>query len=320
MAKKGTITYKNPETGEDTSVEISWKGNRDAWLFDNVGGGRRKYNFEHLSRVLSHLSNSSANVTDKDTLIKYLSDHYKNDVAFEDWSESLWDNLATDVLTFLDDKSYDLSNFTNQDVGFNTPEQQEQHKEAVEYVEQLGQDIPKEAAFNSYWNTMMSLDPGTLGNEMYNRLINAQENAALSNMQLADAQYANLAMQQAQTVKNITDQVRAERMAKLRAGMSEAQIANQDMQLMMSNINALNQQAAEMNTARLQAQQQYNLAQDAAYQEYLNNIQGIGNIGAAMTASDAGDLYQQMLKNMYATGSTPKASYGTVSGTKTNNN
>lgn len=318
MAKKGDIKYRDPETGEYTDVEISWKGNDDAWLFDNVGKGRRRYDYKHFAQVIKHLSNSDAALTDKDALKEYLENHYGDREDFKKWDDDLWDNLATDVMTFMDNEDYDLSTFTSQSKNINTPEEQQRHEDAVENVEQLGEDIPKEAAFNAYWNDMMSLEDGTLGKDMYNRLANAQENAALSNMQLADAQYANLAMQQAQTVKNITDQVKSERMARLRAGMSEAQIANQDMQLMMSNINALNQQAAEMNTARLQAQQQYNLAQDTAYQEYLNNIQGIGNIGAAMTAADAGDLYQQMLKNMYATGSTSKSAYNTVSGANSN--
>lgn len=311
MAK--TITYRDPETGEYTDIKIYKGGNKDPWLFDNTGGGRRRYNYEHLAQAVKYLSNSDEAITE-DNLKEYLKNHYKDREGFKKWDDDLWDDLATDVMTFVENEGYDLETFTGKSVDMNTPEAQQEHEDAIENVEQLGEDIPKEAAFNAYWNEMFSLGDNTLGNEMYNRLTNAQENAALANMQLADAQYANLAMQQAQTVKNITDQVKSERMARLRAGMSEAQIANQDMQLMMSNINALNQQASEMNAARLQAQQQYNLAQDTAYQEYLNNVQGIGNIAAAMTASDAGDLYQQMLKNMYATGSTAKQAYGTTSG------
>lgn len=106
-------------------------------------------------------------------------------------------------------------------------------------------------------------------------------------------------MQQAAAVKNITDQVRAERMAKLRAGMNEAQIANQDMQVMMSNINALNEQMNAMNYNTLQAQQQYNLAQDTAYKEYLNQAQAMNQTGAAYYAAQSGDAayYANWLKN-----------------------
>ena len=153
---------------------------------------------------------------------------------------------------------------------------------------------PKEEAMaefesNPYYTDTWSLQPGTTGYSIYNNLANVERNAALSNMQLADAQYQNAAMQQAATVKSITDQVRSERMAKLRAGMNEAQIANQDMQMMMSNINSMNDQMNAMNYSNLQAQQQYNLAQDTAYQEYLTQAQAMNQSGAAYYAAQAGD-------------------------------
>ena len=153
---------------------------------------------------------------------------------------------------------------------------------------------PKDSALkdfesNPYYTDTWSLQPGTTGYSIYNNLTNAERNAATANMQLADAQYQNAAMQQAATVKSITDQVRSERMAKLRAGMNEAQIANQDMQMMMSNINAMNDQMNAMNYSNLQAQQQYNLAQDTAYQEYLTNAQAMNQTAAANYAAQAGD-------------------------------
>lgn len=166
----------------------------------------------------------------------------------------------------------------------------------------------QEDAFNKYYNDVYSLEEGTTGYDMYQNLADAERRAAVSNMQLADAQLQSAAMQQAATVKNITDQVRAERMARLRAGMSEAQIANQDMQSMMTNINALNQQTNEMNLARLQAQQQYELAQDTAYQQYLTQTSTMGQTAAAMAASDAGDAMSQAKAYARATGvSLPQA-------------
>ena len=167
-----------------------------------------------------------------------------------------------------------------------------------DYVE----DTPRGLAYNSYWNDLMSGGPATLGRQIQDNLTVAEQNAALSNLALADAQYQQASMQQAETVKAITDQVRAERMSRLRAGMNEAQIANQDMQMMLNNMNTLNQQANAMNANRLAAQQQYNLAQDTAYQQYLQQATNLGNIAAAMAAADAGDAYQQTLKRMYETG------------------
>lgn len=167
--------------------------------------------------------------------------------------------------------------------------------------EQDTQDA-REAAYNSYWNELYSLQDGTLGSQMLDNFTTAEQNAAMSNMQLAEAQYQQAAMDQAAVVKSITDQVRAERMAKLRAGMNEAQIANQDMQLMINNMNTLNTQMNTMNQNRLAAQQQYNLAQDTAYQQYLETAAGLGQVGAAYAASDAGDVYMQTLKRMRQTG------------------
>ena len=160
----------------------------------------------------------------------------------------------------------------------------------------------REAAYNSYWNELYSLQDGTLGAQMLDNYTTAEQNAAMSNMQLAEAQYQQAAMDQAAVVKSITDQVKAERMAKLRAGMNEAQIANQDMQLMINNMNTLNTQMNTLNQNRLAAQQQYNLAQDTAYQQYLDTASGLGQVGAAYAASDAGDVYMQTLKRMRQTG------------------
>lgn len=160
----------------------------------------------------------------------------------------------------------------------------------------------QEAAYNAYYNDLYSLEPGTLGREMLDQFTESEQRAAISNMQLAEAQYQQAAMQQAEVVKSITDSVKAERMARLRAGMSEAQIANQDMQVMLNNMNTLNKSMSTMEQNRLAAQQQYTLAQDTAYQQYLQQVTGIGQTSAAMAASDAGDAYMQTLKRMKATG------------------
>lgn len=196
---------------------------------------------------------------------------------------SAYNNIKRSFSEVLKSNGYDDIDAFNFDSG--TPEQSAQ-----------------EAAFNEYYRDIYSTEAGTTGGDIYNRMVEAEQNAARSNMTLADAQMQQAAMQQASTVKALTDQVKAERMAKLRAGMSEAQIANQDMQMMMTNINALNQQANEMNYAQLQAQQQYNLAQDTAYQQWLDNANVMGQTGAAYAASDAGDVYQQALRIQQRTG------------------
>lgn len=166
---------------------------------------------------------------------------------------------------------------------------------------------PKELAFNQYYTDLYSMKPGTQGQQMYNQLNQSYQRQANVGMQIADANYQAQALQQAQTVKAITDQVRAERMSRLRAGMSEAQIANQDMQMMMTNINALNDQAVVANQARLEAQSNAMLAQDQAYQDYLNQINTRSQSAAAMYAADAGNVQwatTQYMRQMYGDDST----------------
>jgi len=153
-------------------------------------------------------------------------------------------------------------------------------------------------AFNQYYQDVYSLAPGTGGADMLNRLEQSYMNQAQQAATMADVGFQQAALQQAQTVKQITDQVRAERMARLRAGMSESQIANQDMQMLMTNVNTLNQNAQMLNDQRLQAQIGINTAQDQAYTDFLAQANQRGQVGAAMAASDAGDAYQQTIRQM----------------------
>lgn len=153
-----------------------------------------------------------------------------------------------------------------------------------------------EQALSEYYRQSYSLDPGTVSGDIYARLVEMERNAALDNMRLADAQTQQLAMSQAATVQALADEVRADRMDRLRAGLSEAQLANEEMSQMMANMNTLNQQTANANLARLQAQQQYDNAQDAAYTAWLEQAQALGQTGSAFYASSVGDIIAQALK------------------------
>jgi hypothetical protein len=161
----------------------------------------------------------------------------------------------------------------------------------------LGDDT-QASAFNAYYNDVYSLAPGTGGAGMLSRLEQSYMNQAQQQATMADVGFQQAAMQQAQTVKQITDQVRTERLARLRAGMSESQIANQDMQMLMTNVNTLNQNAQMLNDQRLQAQVGMNTAQDQAYADFLAQSNQRGQVASAMAASDAGDPYQQTVRRM----------------------
>ena len=167
----------------------------------------------------------------------------------------------------------------------------------------LGLDAPrgedgKVSAFNEYYRDLYSMEPGTGGAEMLGRLEQSYANQAQQAATMADVGFQQAALQQASTVKAITDQVRSERMARLRAGMSESQIANQDMQMLMANVNTLNQNAQMLNQQRLEAQVGMNTSQDQAYADFLNQANTRGQVATGMAASDAGDAYQQTIRQM----------------------
>jgi hypothetical protein len=165
---------------------------------------------------------------------------------------------------------------------------------------------------NQYYRDLYSLQPGTGGRALFEELAGTFERQSGLAETAATVGFQQQALQQAQVVKQITDQVRAERMARLRAGMSESQIANQDMQQMMTNVNTLNQNAALLNQARLEAQVGQAGARDEAYLEYLKQINERGQVGAAMAASDAGSASQQALEYMRRTGQPYDVALGAV--------
>lgn len=173
-------------------------------------------------------------------------------------------------------------------------------KDVQKFKDLVSIDTPEDPRKLAYdlWNDTYSLAPGTGGREMYDRLTQSYQREALAGMNLADLNYQAQALEQARTVKAITDQIKAERMARLKAGMSEAQIANQDMQMLMANINALNENARMLNQQRLQGQINYGLAQDQAYAAYLDQANARGQIGAAFYAAGAGDAVHQTNKIM----------------------
>lgn len=322
------IKYIDPYTGEQKTGTIGGK----SYKYDNFL--RTSKNTDVYYAIQYMLKNG--NNIDSENLRSYIKGQSGNNVAKAEIKEIIEDartffsqaniNLE-DLGTFnkygYDDPQSTISSIYNarteelEYINSLPPEEQEKYKQE----DQEDEITYREAAEDYYWNQLYNLEGNTLGADMYNRLTQAEQNAAMSNMQLAEAQYQQAAMDQAAVVKSITDQVKAERMAKLRAGMNEAQIANQDMQIMLNNMNTLNQQVNTLNQNRLAAQQQYNLAQDTAYQQYLNSAAGTAQAGAAFTAAGAGDAARQSLLNMYYTdkyGNIYKKANQNVTGQTTN--
>lgn len=285
------------------------------WWNANIGGNRQISDYTYGGKTYIRPDHDMVSLTDKEIgkLIEATVDK-KRPLTKAEVASFAGDRSRSDTkwayYNWLIDQNADQFGFDSSAyVNFKTGENGEidvasfnkaQANKAV--PDTSGEITPTDTAFNDYYNNIYSMNQGTQGREMYDRLVAAEQNRALSEYNMADAMQQNQAMQQAQTIKAITDQVRAERMARLRAGMSEAQIANQDMQMMMTNVNALNQQTQEMNMARLQAQYAYDNAQDTAYQQYLDQANARGQIGSAMYAADAGNLnfqVEQSLRKKY---------------------
>lgn len=262
MAEKFTFTDKN---GTHTVEGFKW--GVQTW---HPGDGYEFNNWFGLSAGNRHQLNSLLEYTQK---YGYIPDREEiADYLGLDVDSAAVSNLSHDLKKF-----FDVNGIDYESIGSTSD----------------SSASAQEQAYNEYMRQIYSTDDGTLGGEIYNNLVSAERNNALAQRELAEAQAQQLSMQQAEATKTIADQIRAERISKLRAGMNESQIASQDMQTMMSNMQTLNQQVASTNNAKLQASQQYNLAQDTAYQQWLQNANSMGQVGAAMAAADAGDAITQ---------------------------
>lgn len=126
-------------------------------------------------------------------------------------------------------------------------------------------------------------------------LLNQQTRAGQQNAEISAQQSM---IQQAQLRDQIVEQIKLDRMSKMRQGITPMQIANESLQFTVGNIQANNNQMTGVNQARLAATQQQALN---PYQAYLNSInsagyQSQGNVASGMAATDASDMYQQALR------------------------
>lgn len=158
-------------------------------------------------------------------------------------------------------------------------------------------------AFDKYWRDTYGYNtPDTTAKQFYDELVAGERAAGQSAINLANAQTQQLGLQQAAYVKNVTDQLKSERMARLRAGMSESQIASQDMQQLYANMNSLNDQIVASNMAALQGQEQINNAQSTAFQNWIANANQMAQAGSAYSAAQAGDINAKVTEYMNSVG------------------
>jgi len=127
-------------------------------------------------------------------------------------------------------------------------------------------------------------------------LLDAQTNAARQN---ADILAQQTMQQQAMFRDELIEQIKSDRLAKMRAGISPMQIAQENLQYTVGNMQANNQQIQLANQQKLAATQQQAMN---PYQAYINSQaavtggQGYGAVATGFAATDAGDLNMQALR------------------------
>lgn len=123
---------------------------------------------------------------------------------------------------------------------------------------------------------------------------------ALAQRQNSDITAQQSMMNQASLKDQIIEQIKLDRLSKMREGITPMQIANENLQLISANMQANNTEMTMANQSRLAATQQL---KQSPYQAYINSVNGTGyqvnaNLGSGLAATDASSLYQQAL--MYA--------------------
>ena len=149
----------------------------------------------------------------------------------------------------------------------------------------------KEQAYNQYYKDLYSQKEGTLGKQVLDNNISLYEKEANNAEVLANTGLQAQAMTQAQAVKQATDAVRSERMAQLRAGMSESQLADRELQMLMGSVNQMSQQAQIASQEATAAQLASNTARENAFNDYITQTTALGQNAAANYASEVGDSY-----------------------------
>lgn len=147
--------------------------------------------------------------------------------------------------------------------------------------------------FNKYYNDLYSREQGTLGKDILDNNTSLYEKEAANAAVIAQTSMQAQAMQQAQAVKQVTDSLRAERSAQLRAGMSEAQLADREIQMLMGSVNQINQQAQLSSQEATTAKLAQNTAREQAFNDYITQTTALGQNAAANYASKASDVISQ---------------------------
>ena len=268
------INYTFVQKDEKGNVikEFSQKNDpifRDGLKHNNLGFLTRGNNEEYI-KAMEHFLNKG-NLNSREEFMRETG---------LDISEKGWENIKKDVNTTMNRMGLDPETY---DAELGRSKTQEEMEE-----------VSKEEPLNPYAKYLekqrQKMESAELG------LATEQNEIAKQN---ADIMGQQSMMQQGQLKDQLIEQIKSDRLSKMRSGLTPMQIAQEELQFMVGNQQANAQQMALVNQQRLGATQAQKLT---PYQAYLNSTQGVtggqgyGNIATGFAATDAGDLYQQALR------------------------
>lgn len=204
-------------------------------------------------------------------------------------SNSAWKNISYDLETIVG-PAWEQERRLQTDVS----------KELPEGIQAATGDglSERERMYNQYYKDLYSLEDGTLGKNILTNNESLYKKEAENATMLANTSVQAQAMQQAQNVKAVTDSLRAERMSQLRGGMSEAQLADRELQMLMSGTEQFNNQGMMASQEAMAGKLAATTAKETAFNDYIAQATALGQNAAANYASEAGDVYALTAKYM----------------------
>ena len=131
--------------------------------------------------------------------------------------------------------------------------------------------------FNAYYNDIMAYDQeGTLGNKMLENQVSLKTGEANNAAMLAEANLQSQALGQAQSVRDVVNSLKSERMSQLRAGMNQAQLADRELQMLVGTSGQLAQQNQMARQDAVAADLGQNTAYETAFNDYITQAQALG--------------------------------------------
>lgn len=151
-----------------------------------------------------------------------------------------------------------------------------------------------ENAYNQYYNDIMAYDQeGTFGNAILNNQVSLKTKEADNAAMLAEANLQSQALGQAQSVRDVVNSLKSERMSQLRAGMNQAQLADRELQMLVGSAGQLAQQNQMARQDAVAADLGKNTAYETAFNDYITQAQALGQNATANYAALVGDSVTQ---------------------------